>query len=117
MAAIHCSGRSLADLDGTLALGVVTMGLVYVSSVRESGWIPKDILRALLRGEPAQKSVLFPVFGILVDMITDADARYQPVAPTFPEHFHRRDYSRGVRLARPRAGAGDSHAVLFSGPV
>ncbi|HVV25990.1 MAG TPA: F0F1 ATP synthase subunit A [Candidatus Saccharimonadales bacterium] len=55
------------DLDGTLALGALTMILVYVSSVRESGGLLK-YLRHFFVGSP--KNPLYFVIGLL-EMFTD----------------------------------------------
>jgi F-type H+-transporting ATPase subunit a len=55
------------DLDGTLALGIVTMLLVYVCSVRESGGF-LHYMRHFFVGNPLNP--LYFVIGIL-EMITD----------------------------------------------
>lgn len=56
-----------ADLDTTLALGLVTMGFVYVASVREVGGILKYI-RHFFMGSPLNP--LYLVIG-LIEMLTD----------------------------------------------
>ncbi|HEY5153063.1 MAG TPA: F0F1 ATP synthase subunit A [Candidatus Saccharimonadales bacterium] len=56
-----------ADLDGTLAIGVVTMLLVYVASVRESGG-PLNYIRHFFVGNPLNP--LFFFIGLL-EMFTD----------------------------------------------
>jgi len=55
------------DLDGTLALGIVTMIVVYVSSVRESGGFLRYIKHFFV-GSPLNPFYLF--LGIL-EMVTD----------------------------------------------
>jgi F-type H+-transporting ATPase subunit a len=55
------------DLNGTLALGVITMLLVYGASVRESGGLLK-YLRHFFVGSP--KNPLYFVIGVL-EMFTD----------------------------------------------
>jgi F-type H+-transporting ATPase subunit a len=47
-----------ADLDGTLAIGVVTMGLVYVASVRESGGL-LNYLKHFIVGDPRNPLYIF----------------------------------------------------------
>lgn len=56
-----------ADLDGTLALGAITMLLVYVASIRESGGL-RRYLRHFFVGSPANP--LYLVIGLL-EMFTD----------------------------------------------
>jgi F-type H+-transporting ATPase subunit a len=56
-----------ADLDGTFAMGVVTMLLVYTASVRESGGV-RRYLRHFFVGSPANP--LYFVIGLL-EMFTD----------------------------------------------
>ncbi len=56
-----------ADLNGTFAMGVMTMVLVYMASVRESGGLLK-YLRHFFVGSP--KNPLFFVIGLL-EMFTD----------------------------------------------
>jgi F-type H+-transporting ATPase subunit a len=56
-----------ADLNGTLAAGLVTMGFVYTASIRESGGIIKYI-RHFFIGSPLNP--LYFVIGIL-EMFTD----------------------------------------------
>lgn len=56
-----------ADLNGTLAMGAVTMGLVYVASVRESGGFLK-YLRHFFVGSPLNP--MYFLIGI-IEMITD----------------------------------------------
>lgn len=56
-----------ADLDGTFAMGLVTMSLVYVASVRESGGFLK-YLRHFFVGNPLNP--LFFIIGLL-EMLTD----------------------------------------------
>jgi F-type H+-transporting ATPase subunit a len=55
------------DLNGTLAMGVVTMGVVYVASVRESGGFLK-YLRHFFVGSPLNPMYL--LIGI-IEMVTD----------------------------------------------
>ncbi|HTB49020.1 MAG TPA: F0F1 ATP synthase subunit A [Verrucomicrobiae bacterium] len=55
------------DLDGTLALGLVTMLLVYVASVRESGG-PVHYIKHFFVGNPLNP--IFLLVGIL-EMLTD----------------------------------------------
>jgi F-type H+-transporting ATPase subunit a len=55
------------DFNGTLAVGVVTMGMVYVSSIRESGGILR-YLRHFFVGSPLNP--LYFIIGIL-EMFTD----------------------------------------------
>ncbi len=55
------------DLDGTFAMGVVTMALVYGASIRESGGL-RRYLRHFFVGSPANP--LYLVIGIL-EMFTD----------------------------------------------
>ncbi len=55
------------DLDGTLAMGVVTMALVYIASIRESGG-PLKYLRHFFVGNPLNP--LYFVIGIL-EILTD----------------------------------------------
>jgi F-type H+-transporting ATPase subunit a len=55
------------DLDGTFAMGVLTMLLVYGASIRESGGVFK-YLRHFFVGDP--KNPLFFVIGLL-EMFTD----------------------------------------------
>jgi F-type H+-transporting ATPase subunit a len=55
------------DLNGTLAIGVVTMALVYTASVREAGGFIK-YLRHFFVGDP--KNPLYLVIGLL-EMFTD----------------------------------------------
>jgi F-type H+-transporting ATPase subunit a len=56
-----------ADLDGTFAMGLVTMSLVYIASVRESGGFLK-YLRHFFVGNPLNP--LFFIIGLL-EMFTD----------------------------------------------
>jgi len=56
-----------ADLNGTIAMSVVTMAFVYWASVREVGGI-KNYLRHFFAGSP--KNPLYFVIGI-IEMITD----------------------------------------------
>ena len=56
-----------ADLSATLAMGIVTMIVVYVASIRESGGF-KKYMRHFFVGSP--KNPLFLIIGIL-EMITD----------------------------------------------
>ena len=56
-----------ADLDGTFAMGVVTMLLVYGASIRESGGL-RRYLRHFFVGSPANP--LYFVIGLL-EMFTD----------------------------------------------
>lgn len=56
-----------ADLNGTFAMGVVTMGFVYISSIRELGGIRKYIAHFFL-GSPWNP--LYFIIGIL-EMFTD----------------------------------------------
>jgi F-type H+-transporting ATPase subunit a len=56
-----------ADLSATLAMGIVTMIVVYVASIRESGSLRK-YLRHFFVGNP--KNPLFFVIGLL-EMLTD----------------------------------------------
>jgi F-type H+-transporting ATPase subunit a len=56
-----------ADLNGTLAAGIFTMGFVYVSSVRESGGFGKYIKHFFI-GNPLNP--LYFIIGIL-EMFTD----------------------------------------------
>ena len=56
-----------ADLDATFAIGVVTMGLVYYASVKESGGFG-IYLRHFFVGSP--KNPLYFVIGLL-EMLTD----------------------------------------------
>jgi F-type H+-transporting ATPase subunit a len=55
------------DLDGTLAMGVITMSVVYFSSIRESGSI-RNYLRHFFVGSPANP--LYLIIGLL-EMFTD----------------------------------------------
>jgi F-type H+-transporting ATPase subunit a len=55
------------DLNATLAAGVITMGVVYVSSIREIGL--KKYLRHFFIGNPLNP--LYLVLG-LIEMLTDA---------------------------------------------
>lgn len=55
------------DLDGTLAIGVVTMLMVYASSIREAGG-PIKYLRHFFMGSPLNP--LYLVIGLL-EMFTD----------------------------------------------
>jgi len=55
------------DLDGTLAIGIVTMAVVYISSIRESGNI-RNYLRHFFVGSPLNP--LYLVIGLL-EMFTD----------------------------------------------
>lgn len=57
-----------ADLDATFAMGIVTMGVVYVASVKESGGF-KIYLRHFFVGSP--KNPLYFIIGLL-EMLTDA---------------------------------------------
>ena len=57
-----------ADLDGTLAMGIITMGLVYTASIRESGGLRKYFNHFFI-GSP--KNPLYLAIGIL-EMFTDA---------------------------------------------
>ncbi len=57
-----------ADLDGTLAMAVITMGLVYTASIRESGGVKKFFGHFFI-GSP--KNPLYLAIGIL-EMFTDA---------------------------------------------
>jgi F-type H+-transporting ATPase subunit a len=70
--AFHIGGSPLlrpftADLNGTFAIGLVTMGIVYSASVRESGGMMK-YLRHFFVGSP--KNPLYLVIGLL-EMFTD----------------------------------------------
>jgi F-type H+-transporting ATPase subunit a len=56
-----------ADLNATLSIGLVTMGVVYVASIRESGGL-KKYLRHFFVGSP--KNPLYFVIGLL-EMFTD----------------------------------------------
>jgi F-type H+-transporting ATPase subunit a len=56
-----------ADLNGTFAIGLVTMGLVYTASVRESGGFIK-YLRHFFVGSPLNP--LYLIIGLL-EMLTD----------------------------------------------
>jgi len=56
-----------ADLDATFAMGLVTMGVVYYASVKESGGF-KIYLRHFFVGSP--KNPLYLVIGLL-EMLTD----------------------------------------------
>lgn len=56
-----------ADLDGTFAMGVITMLLVYTASIRESGGL-RRYLRHFFVGSPANP--LYLVIGLL-EMFTD----------------------------------------------
>jgi F-type H+-transporting ATPase subunit a len=56
-----------ADLNGTLAAGIFTMGFVYISSVRESGGFGK-YMKHFFVGNPLNP--LYLVIGIL-EMLTD----------------------------------------------
>ncbi len=56
-----------ADLNATFAMGIVTMGLVYYASVKESGGL-KIYLRHFFVGSP--KNPLYFVIGLL-EMFTD----------------------------------------------
>jgi len=56
-----------ADLDGTLALGVVTMGLVYTASIRESGGL-LNYLRHFFVGNPLNPLYMFIA---LLEIISD----------------------------------------------
>lgn len=56
-----------ADLNGTLAMGIITMGLVYAASIRESGGLLK-YLRHFFVGSPLNP--MYFLIGI-VEMITD----------------------------------------------
>ncbi len=56
-----------ADLNTTLALGLVTMGVVYAASIREAGGLGKYI-RHFFMGSPLNP--LYLVIGI-IEMITD----------------------------------------------
>jgi len=55
------------DLNGTLAMGIITMGLVYGASIRESGGLLK-YLRHFFVGSPLNPMYL--LIG-LIEMITD----------------------------------------------
>jgi F-type H+-transporting ATPase subunit a len=55
------------DLNGTLAIGVFTMGMVYVASIKEAGG-PLKFLRHFFIGSP--KNPLFFTIGLL-EMFTD----------------------------------------------
>ena len=57
-----------ADLDGTLAMAIITMGLVYSASIKESGGIKKFFGHFFI-GSP--KNPLYLAIGIL-EMFTDA---------------------------------------------
>ena len=70
--AIQIHGHSLlrpmtADLNTTLALGLVTMGIVYVASIKEVGGFGKYI-RHFFIGSPLNP--LYLIIGI-IEMITD----------------------------------------------
>jgi F-type H+-transporting ATPase subunit a len=54
------------DLNATLAVGIVTMGLVYVASIREAG--AKDYIKHFFIGNPLNPMYLF--LG-LIEMFTD----------------------------------------------
>ncbi|MEO8105168.1 MAG: F0F1 ATP synthase subunit A [Candidatus Saccharibacteria bacterium] len=56
-----------ADLNGTLAAGIITMGVVYSASIRESGGV-LNYIRHFFVGNPLNP--LYFVIGIL-EMITD----------------------------------------------
>lgn len=56
-----------ADLDGTFAMGIITMLLVYAASVRESGGV-RRYMRHFFVGSPANP--LYLVIGLL-EMFTD----------------------------------------------
>jgi F-type H+-transporting ATPase subunit a len=56
-----------ADLNATFAMGLVTMGVVYTASIRESGGFLK-YLRHFFVGSP--KNPLFLIIGML-EMLTD----------------------------------------------
>ena len=56
-----------ADLDATLAMGLVTMGVVYYASVKESGGF-RVYLRHFFVGSP--KNPLYFIIGLL-EMLTD----------------------------------------------
>lgn len=56
-----------ADLDATFAMGLVTMGVVYAASVKESGGL-KVYLRHFFVGNP--KNPLYFIIGLL-EMLTD----------------------------------------------
>lgn len=56
-----------ADLNTTVALGLVTMGIVYIASIREAGGFKKYI-RHFFMGSPLNP--LYLVIGI-IEMITD----------------------------------------------
>lgn len=56
-----------ADLDGTFAMGVITMLLVYTASIRESGGL-RRYLRHFFVGSPANP--LYLIIGLL-EMFTD----------------------------------------------
>jgi len=56
-----------ADLNGTLAMGIVTMAFVYVSSVRESGGL-RPYMAHFFVGSP--KNPLYLIIGLL-EMLTD----------------------------------------------
>jgi F-type H+-transporting ATPase subunit a len=56
-----------ADLNATLAMGLITMGLVYYASVKESGGL-RIYLRHFFVGNP--KNPLYLVIGML-EMLTD----------------------------------------------
>ena len=55
------------DLNGTLAMGIITMGMVYVASVRESGG-PLRYLRHFFVGSPLNP--MYFLIGI-IEMVTD----------------------------------------------
>jgi F-type H+-transporting ATPase subunit a len=57
-----------ADLDGTLAMAIITMGLVYSASIKESGGVKKFFSHFFI-GSP--KNPLYLAIGIL-EMFTDA---------------------------------------------
>lgn len=56
-----------ADLDATFAMGLITMGLVYYASIKESGGL-KIYLRHFFVGSP--KNPLYFIIGLL-EMLTD----------------------------------------------